>query len=80
MVQRIFDAMRHQQMLSFKNSAHMMRTLFVVTYGRVYTRCCTPLPKRDFCGHRGRLDQQGGVRHLKRNRLISGGTGVEVSD
>ncbi len=30
---RVFDALRNQLLLSFENSAHMMRTLFVVTDG-----------------------------------------------
>jgi len=73
--------MRHQLLLSFKNSAHMMRDTIrsdvaTLGYKMLYTRAesHTSGERRDGLG------KQGGVRHFERDVLTGDCLCVEVGD
>jgi hypothetical protein len=73
--------MRHQLLLSFKNSAHMMRDTIrsdvaTLAYKMLYIR------ERIACieERRDGLGKQGGVRRFERDVLTSDYLGVEVGD
>ena len=79
--QCIFDAMRHQLLLSFKNSAHMMRDTIrsdvaALGYKMLYTRA----KSHTSGGRRDGLGKQGGVRRFERDVLTSDCLGVEFGD
>ncbi len=79
--QRIFDAMRHQLLLSFKNSAHMMRATTssdtgTFAYKMLYTEVESHTPRSTSDG----LGNQGGVRRFERDVLTDDCLGVDVGD
>lgn len=79
--QCIFDAMRHQLLLSFKNSAHMMRDTIrsdvgTLKYKMLYTEAESHPSRSAVTGSR----KQGGVRHFERDVLTSDWLGVEVGN
>jgi len=73
--------MRHQLLLSFKNSAHMMRDTIrsdvaALGYKMLYTEVESHTPRSTSDG----LDNQGGVRRFERDVLTGDCLGVEVGD
>jgi hypothetical protein len=78
---RIFDAMRHQLLLSFKNSAHMMRATTrsdtgTFTYKMLYTEVESHTSRSASDG----LGNQGGVRRFERDLLTDDCLGIDVGD
>lgn len=79
--QRIFDAMRNQDVLSFKNSALMMRNTIRSNKSLLaYQMLCMVLELIAFDALREGLDERARKRHFKRDVVTGQQCGLEVGD